>query len=400
MPRPGGLTRVGFIMKLIVQRWFSAVLLAGMMATPAWGHERVVRARTPVRIPDIPGYLTLKCDFHIHTVFSDGSVWPSVRSEEAWREGLDAVAITDHIEYQPHKEDLPTNHNRAYEIARPEGEALNVIVIHGSEVTRSMPPGHLNAIFLEDSDALDVEDWREALSAAQRQGAFVFWNHPGWDAQLKEDGKMRWYDEHTELVEKGILRGIEVANSREVYPEAFAWAMERKLTLMSNSDVHAPVNLDYHVHEGDHRPLTLVFARERTAESIHEALRDRRTAVYADHRLLGEERFLAPIFEGSVKMINPAAEFRSTGSVLVQIHNESEIEYQLERDGEVEGVSFPASLTLPPLKTVVAKVQVTSMEPVGKREVGLPYRVTNMLVAPGRALRVELPMEITVVPNP
>jgi hypothetical protein len=204
----------------------------------------------------------------------------------------------------------------------------------------------------------------------------------------------------TELVEKGILRGIEVANSREVYPEAFAWAMERKLTLMSNSDVHAPVNLDYHVHEGDHRPLTMVFARERTAESIHEALRDRRTAVYADHRLLGEERFLAPIFEGSVKMINPAAEFRSTGSVLVQIHNESEIEYQLERDGEVEGVIFPASLTLPPLKTVVAKVQVTSMEPVGKREVGLPYRVTNMLVAPGRALRVELPMEITVVPNP
>lgn len=376
------------------------MLLAGVMSTAVLGHERVVRARTPVRIPDIPGYRTLKCDFHIHTVFSDGSVWPTVRSEEAWREGLDAVAITDHIEYQPHKEDLPTNHNRAYDIARPEGEALNVIVIHGSEVTRSMPPGHLNAIFLEDSDALDVEDWRDALDAARRQGAFVFWNHPGWDAQLEEDGKMRWYDEHTELVEKGILQGIEVANSREVYPEAFAWALERKLTLMSNSDVHAPVNLDYHVHDGDHRPLTLVFARERTAESIHEALKDRRTAVYADHRLLGEEQFLGPIFRGSVKVLNSAAEFRSTGSVLVQIHNDSEIEYQLERDGEVAGLTFPSSLTLPPLKTVLAKVQVTSMEPAGKRDVGLPYRVTNLLVAPEQALRVELPLQIVIVPNP
>lgn len=25
-------------------------------------------------IPDIPGYFTMKCDFHMHTVFSDGKV--------------------------------------------------------------------------------------------------------------------------------------------------------------------------------------------------------------------------------------------------------------------------------------------------------------------------------------
>jgi hypothetical protein len=169
---------------------------------------------------------------------------------------------------------------------------------------------------------------------------------------------------------------------------------------MSNSDIHAPLNLDYHVHDGDHRPLTLVFARERTAESIHEALKDRRTVVYTDHRLLGEERFLKPIFEGSVKVLNPGAEFRSTGSVLVQIHNDSEVEYHLESDGTVAGLSFPESLTLPPLKTVLAKVKVTSMEPAGKRAVGLPYRVTNLLVGPEQALRVELPMEMTIVPKP
>jgi UPF0716 family protein affecting phage T7 exclusion len=32
--------------------------------------------RREIRIPDIPGHRTQKCDFHSRTVFSDGSVWP------------------------------------------------------------------------------------------------------------------------------------------------------------------------------------------------------------------------------------------------------------------------------------------------------------------------------------
>ena len=43
-----------------------------------------IRVRTEPKIPDIPGYVTLKCDFHMHTVFSDGNVWPPIRTEEAW----------------------------------------------------------------------------------------------------------------------------------------------------------------------------------------------------------------------------------------------------------------------------------------------------------------------------
>ena len=49
----------------------------------------------------------ISTDLHIHTVFSDGVVWPSVRVEEAYREGIELIAITDHLEYQPHKEDIP-----------------------------------------------------------------------------------------------------------------------------------------------------------------------------------------------------------------------------------------------------------------------------------------------------
>jgi len=60
-----------------------------------------------IEFPDIPGYKTLKCDFHQHTVFSDGHVWPTIRVAEASEDGLDAIAITDHLEYQPYKEDIP-----------------------------------------------------------------------------------------------------------------------------------------------------------------------------------------------------------------------------------------------------------------------------------------------------
>ena len=50
-----------------------------------WGKAQV---RNEIRVPDPEGYRTLKCDFHIHTVFSDGLVWPTVRVDEAYREGF------------------------------------------------------------------------------------------------------------------------------------------------------------------------------------------------------------------------------------------------------------------------------------------------------------------------
>ena len=53
-----------------------------------------------IEFPNIPGYLTLKCDLHMHTVFSDGSVWPDIRVEEAVKDGLDAIATTEHLELQ------------------------------------------------------------------------------------------------------------------------------------------------------------------------------------------------------------------------------------------------------------------------------------------------------------
>ena len=69
-----------------------------------------------IEFPDIKSYKTLVCDLHMHSVFSDGSVWPDIRVKEAEKDGLDVIAVTEHIEYQPWKEDIPNpDRNRSFD---------------------------------------------------------------------------------------------------------------------------------------------------------------------------------------------------------------------------------------------------------------------------------------------
>lgn len=374
---------------------FALAAVVSLVIQPSSGlaHDR---ARTPVRIPDIPGYHTLKCDFHIHTVFSDGSVWPNIRAEEAWREGLDAIAITDHIEYQPHKADLATNHNRSFEIARPAGDDLQLIVIRGSEITRAMPPGHLNAVFLTDARKLSTNEWRDAIRTAHGQGAFLFWNHPGWTGQ-QPDGVARWYPEHTEILQQGMLHGIEVVNGRSYYSKAHAWCLEHNLTLMSNSDVHNPIGLDYDLREVDHRPLTLVFAKERSADAIKEALFAHRTAVYSGNLLIGRESFIRPIFDRSIELLNPGIRLRAKQRVYLQIHNTSDLRYEMEVILQPRDVTVSSQAALPPGKTVLFEVRAKAEIPEGRHELRIPVRVNNLLVAPDQPLESELRINVEFV---
>ena len=101
--------------------------------------------RDRIEIPGFSNYETLKCDFHTHTVFSDGLVWPDARIYEAWQEGLDAIAITDHIEHRINKVILKGDLNESYKIAKKAADDMDFIVIPGAEITRSKPLGHLNA---------------------------------------------------------------------------------------------------------------------------------------------------------------------------------------------------------------------------------------------------------------
>ena len=135
------------------------------------------------RFPSIPGYLSLSCDFHIHTVFSDGSVWPDIRLQEALKDSLDAFSLTEHLEYQPHKADIPNpDRNKSFDIVSSLAKPYEILVVKGAEITRGMPPGHNNAIFIKDANKLLNIDSLEVFKEAKNQGAFTFWNHPNWTA--------------------------------------------------------------------------------------------------------------------------------------------------------------------------------------------------------------------------
>lgn len=345
------------------------VILWGIV--PLWA-----QGRREIRIPDVLGYETLKCDFHMHTVFSDGQVWPTVRVDEAWREGLDVISITDHIEYQPHKNDVPTNHNRPYEIARSRATERGILLVKGTEITRETPPGHFNALFLDDVTPLD------AMAAASKQGAFIFWNHPGW----KPD-KKGWFDIHTTLYEKKYMRGIEVVNGGSYYPEAHDWAREKNLTFMGNSDIHSPSMIQQTTQE-NHRTMTLVFARKRSLEAVKEALFAGRTVAWYDKQLIGLPQYLEAIFKAAVSITD--IEYGDDNVVRFRLSNESDLDLDMERTGRLG----PKTLTLAAGSVVAIKTKVTDP----KAPVELAYSVRNFLIGPGKGLPVSvtIPGQLTI----
>lgn len=353
-------------------------------------------ARQEVKIPDIPGYRTLKCDFHIHTVFSDGEVWPTVRVEEAWREGLDAIAITDHLEYK--YKDVRRDNNRAYEIAKPAADEKGIILIKGAEITKDMPPGHFNAIFIKDAKPLETNEsnWRDALKNAHEQGAFLTWNHPGWDGQ-QPDGVPRWYPEHNDIYEKGWIQGIEVVNENDYYPLVFKWAKEKKLTVMGNSDIHEPTSMSYDSSKGEHRPMTLVFAKECSADSIKEAMLAHRTAVYYKNSIIGDEQYLRPIFDKSVQTSEAEATIKGKGKAFIRIRNNSELDLELVANGSPKHVVSPNKITLYKDSTVLLAIEGKDKAFSGTEKIRIPYKVKNLLVGPDNGLRVELEINVRFV---
>ncbi len=346
--------------------------------------------RNEIEVPDIPGYLTLKCDFHMHTVFSDGNVWPTIRVEEAWGEGLDAIAITDHIEYRPHSQDIPSDHNRSYEIAKPLADQLDIILIRGAEITRKMPPGHLNAIFVKNNNLLERESWFEACKEAREQGAFIFWNHPGWKAQQPE--RTLWWPEHTRLLEAGLLDGIELVNQNSYYPEALRWAKEKGLTILGNSDVHDPAGTTFDL-EKSHRPVTLVFAKEKSAHSIKEALQYRRTAVYFNDKIYGDKAFLAPVFLSSIGIVSDLPNLENKLVKYVQIYNHSDIDYKLKQRIPPIGFTATRNVILKAHRTTIVEITGTSDEVKDVSSLKLYYEVENLIIGPEESLPVVLEIQ-------
>ena len=335
------------------------------------------QVRNEIVIPQVGEYLTLKCDFHIHTVYSDGLVWPTVRVDEAYREGLDCIALTEHLEYRPHK-DIKAGHGRSWEIAQNSAKSNDILLIRGSEITRPMAPGHFNAIFVKQCDSLAQTEWCESFKQAKAQNAFIFWNHPGW-ARQQPDTTL-WWPEHTELLNKGCMQGIEVANGKSYYPEAHRWCMEKRLTMIGNSDIHQPIQTDIDFARGEHRTMTLVLAKERSLEGIREALENRRTIVWIDHLLIGNEAYLREIFNKSVEIVNIN---RKAAYCDITVQNHSDLTFELKKTAHQKELEYFRTFTIDPQSRHNIRIYYPKETSHGE----IHFEVSNLLIAPSKGLQ-------------
>jgi hypothetical protein len=353
-----------------MKKLISTVLFTGFLFSTGYGQRKIIN------LPDLPGYVTMKCDFHMHTVFSDGNVWPTARIDEALRDGLDAIAITDHLEYSPKKDFIPIDHNAAWKIGETYARERNFILVHGTEITREMPPGHFNALFITDASLIAKDSVWASLEEASRQGAFIQWNHPGWKAQ-QPDGIPRMYEIHKKLLAKGWLNGIEFFNDVEYYPLVFNMCQDYHLALMGNSDTHGLISDEYKKSEYINRPMTLVFAKEKSHDSLREALFAGRTMVWFRDILAGKEEYAKPFFYQCISVGKPY--YKNDDNIYFEIANRSDIPFYL-----INGIKdAPKEITLP--ANAVTRIEVSK-----KLKPPLSYDVKNILTGEKEVLRVEL----------
>ena len=315
-------------------------------------NEREGRQRVEMVLPQVRGFNIYKADLHNHTIFSDGSVTPEFRIKEAWHDGLDVIAVTEHVEYRPYegkmmnfltgyvpKDIKPANSNVIRSEATDAGilsdlnypvklyqaaaKAYGITVIPGAEITREPTViGHYNALFTKDNNTIYAKDPMQSIRNAKAQGAIVMQNHPGWRRTTLD---MMEFEE--KVYAANLIDGIEIVNGGEFYPRAITRAQKNKFFMASNTDIHGSTAEDYVLGGNGHRNMTFIFAQENTLEALREALEARRTLAYSHGTLAGEQSLLVDLFKASVatKVIQKAA----NGSKTVQLTNNSSIKYTL-----------------------------------------------------------------------
>lgn len=310
------------------------------------------RQRVEMVLPQVRGFNIYKADLHNHTIFSDGSTTPEFRVQEAWHDGLDVIAVTEHVEYRPYEGKMVNfltgyvpkgtkvqnnsvinkavndagilpDLNYPVKLYQNAAKAYGITVIPGVEITRAPETiGHYNALFTKDNNTIYAADPLQSIRNAKAQGAIIMQNHPGWRRTSLD---MLEFEE--KVYGEKLISGIEIMNGGEFYPRAITRAQKNKFFMSSNTDIHGSTSEDYIIGGNGPRNMTFIFAQENTLEALREALESRRTLAYSHGTLAGEESLLVDLFKASVatKVIQTAA----NGSKTVQLTNNSSIKYTL-----------------------------------------------------------------------
>ena len=374
-----------------------------------------------INFPNTEKYKVIVADLHTHSVFSDGAVWPNVRVEEAVRDGIDLLAITEHLEYQPHIDDIPhPDRNRSFDIAEDIAKNKDLTVINGAEITRMFPPGHINAIFIEDANKLiyldetkiseakeilkevpeesltNYEDlsWLEdaalaslwpvksALIEARNQNAFTFWNHPAWSSE-EFIGQPMLREIHKEFFRDNLLHGIEVANGDGYSEEAFRIALEYGLTVIGTSDVHGLIDWDYPSSIGAHRPVTLILSESNSSDAIKSSLFSGKTVVWFKNNLIGLENNILELTNSYLKA-KKVEILENSDIARVEIENVSDVRFIIQVLDQSSVVNESNLIEIAPNEKTV--LQIDS----GIDKGSLDVKILNAFIAPNKNLLTTL----------
>ena len=342
-------------------------------------HSALAADTRELRFPDLnDGRLVLSVDTHTHSVFSDGHVWPTVRVWEANKDRLDAMAITEHLEYQPYRKDIPhPDRNRAYELAAKENrkgrERTDLLLIAGAEITRKYSPGHVNALFIDDANPLLTAknrkeetyiNARDALREAKAQQGFMIWNHPAWQNDFP-DGVIKISKKQQALFDEGLIHGIEVANGQYFNDSSLQVALDHNLAIIGASDIHGLIDYDYDITAGTHRTVTLAFAEERSVEGIAQALFQKHTVALYDRQFIGREAELGALFNSLVSFERLPSRRKDRQQTTVRIRNAGPIAIELRVDGNISLNKSVGYITVPAKgATVITVLDRAANEPI------------------------------------
>ena len=357
-------------------------------------------------LPQLPGYKTLKADFHTHTIFSDGWVWPSFRVDEAVRDGLDVISLTEHMDFMKTTDSLVWDRNHSFEIATEYAKDKNILVIKGVEISPRVQPYHNNVLFVKDANLpfnymkssrkvfvqkenATHDELMAPFLAAQKQDAFVVYNHPGnmptW--MVHDTAVLTAF--HKELLDKKILKGIEVVNSGNYNVRAHQIAMQYNLTMLCNTDEHTGT---FRYKDG-HRPMTLVFATEKTEAAVKEAMLAGRTALYFGDYLIARQREAEPFFKAAITAKTEKGIRKKEPILNVKLMNNSDLPFKLEvRNSNYAMEKYPlGQVVLPPHKETTIMLRGMWEYP---QEVKFNIRVTNILVTAEESLSTSLTLPV------
>ena len=314
-------------------------------------------SRTNFVLPQVDGLNCYTADLHAHTIYSDGELSPEERVKEAWCDGLDILAITDHIEtrrqernmlkflkgYSPEKKGFePINTrvsrgkhadergivsdlNHSTELARQTAKSYpELTIIKGAEISREpVHIGHYCALFTTDNNAIYSRDDAEAIRNARAQGAIITHNHPGWERTSCDMTEF-----HKKVYGEGLIDGVEITNGTSFYPEIVGRCIDKKLYMVSATDIHATTS--YYNKQNFYRNMTLIFAKDKSEKSLKKAFLSQKTLGYCGGNIIGEESLLAKFFQASVKAHYVGA---AKKGIRVSLTNQTSFDYLLKYNG-------------------------------------------------------------------